>query len=190
MMNAHLPSKVTPRPVDGHELTIKEHALSFGLILRVQYARLYSASYVSRQRDTARSCCWAPAVQQSIDISCQSGPQQQTRRRSGRRPNDGTDRRTGGQTDTQPLHTMRAVSMILHENGNLQALFVASSHKKRGRSSISKWAFCVGDRIPCFECGWILEHQIGLLIYANTVHATLFPAATIVDIHVMQIGHM
>ena len=27
---------------------------------------------------TARRCCWAPAVQQSIDISCPLGPQQQT----------------------------------------------------------------------------------------------------------------
>ena len=37
-----------------------------------------SASYVSWQRDTARSCCWASAVQQSINISCLLDPQQQT----------------------------------------------------------------------------------------------------------------
>jgi len=40
-----------------------------------------------------------PAVQQSIDISCSPGLQQQTRRSDVRRPNDGTDRQTGGQTD-------------------------------------------------------------------------------------------
>jgi len=34
----------------------------------------------------------------SIDISCPSGPQQQTRRSDVRRPNDGTDRLTHGQT--------------------------------------------------------------------------------------------
>jgi len=33
-----------------------------------------SASYVSWQRDTARSCCWASAVQQSINISCLLDP--------------------------------------------------------------------------------------------------------------------
>ena len=37
----------------------------------------------------------APAVQQSIDISCPPGPQQQTRRRLLQREN-GTDRQTGG----------------------------------------------------------------------------------------------
>jgi len=32
------------------------------------------------KRDTARLCCWAPAVQQSIKISFLPGPQQQTHR--------------------------------------------------------------------------------------------------------------
>ena len=61
-------------------------------------ASLCSASDVSWQRDTAHSCCCAPAVQQSIDISCVPGPVQQTRRSGVRRPNDETDRRT----DTRP----------------------------------------------------------------------------------------
>jgi len=38
-----------------------------------------------------------PVVQQSIDISCPSGPQQQTRSSGVRRP-DGTDRQTDGRT--------------------------------------------------------------------------------------------
>ena len=37
-------------------------------------------------------------VQQSIDISCPPGPQQQTRRSGVRRPNDGTEGRTHGRT--------------------------------------------------------------------------------------------
>jgi len=37
-------------------------------------------------------------VQQSIDISCPPGPQQQTRRSGVRRPNDGTDGQTDGRT--------------------------------------------------------------------------------------------
>jgi len=37
-------------------------------------------------------------VQQSIDISCPPSPQQQTRRSGVRRPNDGTDGQTDGQT--------------------------------------------------------------------------------------------
>jgi len=35
-------------------------------------------------------CCWAPAMQQSIDISCPPGPQQQTHK-SGMRRANGTD---------------------------------------------------------------------------------------------------
>ena len=54
-------------------------------------------------------------MQQSIDISCPSGPQQLTRRRSGRRPNDGTDSRTDGRTlgsfIDSAAHTMRAVTI-------------------------------------------------------------------------------
>jgi len=52
---------------------------------------LYSSAEVSVQPSTAaanvtllafsavRRCCWAPAVQQSIAISCRPDPQQQTR---------------------------------------------------------------------------------------------------------------
>jgi len=63
-----------------------------------------SASHVSWQRDTARSCWWAPAVQQSIAISCPPGPQQQTRRTLLQRSMDGTDRRADRRTDNIPLH--------------------------------------------------------------------------------------
>jgi len=65
---------------------------------------LSSASYISCQRDTARSCCRAQAVQQSIDISYTPGPQQQTRTLL-QRSIDGTDGRTDGHrtvTLTQP----------------------------------------------------------------------------------------
>jgi len=47
-----------------------------------------------------RHCCWAPVVQQSIDISCPPGAQQQTRRTLLQRSIAGTDR----ETDTVPLH--------------------------------------------------------------------------------------
>ena len=64
---------------------------------------LCSASYVRWQCDSACSCCWAPAVQQSIDrpISCLPGPQQETRSTLLQRSTLGhADRRT----DTVPLH--------------------------------------------------------------------------------------
>ena len=61
-------------------------------------AEVCSASYVSWQRDTARSCCWAPAVQQSIDISCPPGAQQQTRRTLLQRSINETVRRTDRRT--------------------------------------------------------------------------------------------
>jgi len=51
-----------------------------------------SAFCVSWQRDTARSCYWAPAM--PIDIFRPPGPQQQTRHSGVRRPNYGTNRRT------------------------------------------------------------------------------------------------
>ena len=73
------------------------------------WTSLCSASYVSWQRDTARNCCWAPAVQQSIDISCSPGPQQQTRRTLLQRSIDRADRRT----DTVPLHTMRRRGVVV-----------------------------------------------------------------------------
>ena len=53
-----------------------------------------SASYISWQRDTARSCCWASAVQQSINISCLLDSQQQTRRTLLKWWTDETDRWT------------------------------------------------------------------------------------------------
>ena len=71
------------------------------------------AFYVSCHRDTARICCWAPccgaaaaehrrllrAMQQSIDISCPPGAQQQTRTSGVQPANSGTDRQTDRQTD-------------------------------------------------------------------------------------------
>ena len=46
---------------------------NYNSVQNAQNKSVCSASYVSWQRDTARSCCWAPAVQQSIDISCPVG---------------------------------------------------------------------------------------------------------------------
>jgi len=43
-----------------------------------------------------------PAVQQSIDIFCLPGPQQQTCRSGVQRPNVGTDGQTDGRTDARP----------------------------------------------------------------------------------------
>jgi len=59
--------------------------------------RLRSASHVSCQLPAfagERRCCWAPAVQQSIDISCPAGAQQQTRSRGVRWANERRDGRT------------------------------------------------------------------------------------------------
>jgi len=50
-----------------------------------------------RLRAAVRRCCLAP-VQQSIDISCPRGAQQQTRRTLLQRSIDGTDRQTDGRT--------------------------------------------------------------------------------------------
>ena len=44
-----------------------------------------------------RGCCWAPAVQQSMDIACSPGPQQQTRSSGVRRAGE-WDRQTDGKT--------------------------------------------------------------------------------------------
>jgi len=44
-----------------------------------------------------RGCCWRPPL--LINISCGHGAQQQTRRSSTQRANDGMDRQTDGQTD-------------------------------------------------------------------------------------------
>ena len=66
-----------------------------------------SASYISWKRGTARiRCCAraaaAPAVQQSMDISYQPDPQQQTRLMLLQRADGQT--RTDRRTDTVPLH--------------------------------------------------------------------------------------
>jgi len=70
---------------------------------------LCSASDLSWQHDTARICCSAPALQESTDISWPPDPQQQTRRRGLRRPNDATHAR---QFKDPAPHTMRAVSKM------------------------------------------------------------------------------
>jgi len=84
------------------------------------------------RRDTARSllqsavprrsCCRAPALVASIDISRLHAAQQQTRRMPLLRFNDGTDGRTDGlptATET-PLHTMRGIAgSIVHRQANI-----------------------------------------------------------------------
>ena len=76
---------------------------------------LCSASYISCERDTARICCWEPAVQQSYDISCLPGPQQQTQccgvhvQMTGR-----TDR----QTDTWQFYRPCYTSYVSSANDN------------------------------------------------------------------------
>jgi len=71
-----------------------------------------SAYYVSRQHDTDCISCWTPAVQQSIDISCLPGPQQQTCRSGVQRPNDGKDGRTDIQTDAWHIHKPCCMSCV------------------------------------------------------------------------------
>ena len=52
------------------------------------------AVYTSWQCDTTRTCCWAPAVQQLIDVCCQLGPQQQTDCSGLQQLNDGMNGQT------------------------------------------------------------------------------------------------
>ena len=69
----------------------------------IAYTATFATSLlVSWQHDTARSCYCLPAVQQSTDISCPPGPQQQTHSSGVRRPNDGTDR----WTDARQFHRL------------------------------------------------------------------------------------
>ena len=79
--------------------TLKSRQRALCGVKRKQYTSC-SDSYVSWQRDTARGCFWAPAMQQSIDISCLRGPEQQTPPHAAASVTCGTDRRT----DTVPLH--------------------------------------------------------------------------------------
>jgi len=55
-------------------------------------------AFAAGRRAAVRRCCWAPAVQQSIDISCPPGPQQQTHRALLQLSIAGTDRPSGGRT--------------------------------------------------------------------------------------------
>ena len=78
-----------------------------------------SASYVSWWHcGTARICCCASSMPQSIDISWPPGPQQQTRRTLLQRSIAGTDRRTPYRDITLP-HPTRSVSIMyaVHHSG-------------------------------------------------------------------------
>ena len=77
-----------------------------------------------------RRCCWAPAVQQSIDISCLRGAQQQTRS-SGVRPRVGSDGETDGRTNPHSWpHTVRAVAItwrvVMYRVGRKSKLLILS----------------------------------------------------------------
>ena len=72
---------------------------------------LCSAFYISCQHDTDHICCWALAMQQSIDISCPPGPEQQTQQWSaaGKQWDKRTDGRTPDQYIGPAQHTTRVV---------------------------------------------------------------------------------
>ena len=85
--------KQTERQTDKQIQTIAVPCLITQSVIKTTIS-LCSASYGGCKRDTARICCWLPcccgyglkgghaccrcAVQQSIDINCPPGPQQQT----------------------------------------------------------------------------------------------------------------
>jgi len=99
------------------------------------------------RRDTARSllqsavprrsCCRAPALVASIDISHPHAAQQQTRRMPLLRFNDGTDGRTDGRTDSRPLQRPRctqcvgllAVSCIVRPTSTTEQNFVEIGYR-------------------------------------------------------------
>ena len=90
--------------------------------LRVEQSRtsLCSASYVSCQRHTVRiccraPCCWAPAVQQSVYISCPPGAQQQTRSSGVWWTTGKTDRRTNRRTDGCPTVTQILLRILCEQ---------------------------------------------------------------------------
>ena len=96
---------------------------------------LCSAFYGRCKRDTARicccgavllrrSCCWAPAVQQSIDIACLSAWPT-----AANPPHavDSSDRQMDRRTDTVPLHSpcrtlLRSVPTLQVESQNIEFL--------------------------------------------------------------------
>jgi len=87
---------------------------------------LRSASYVSGQHDTARIRCRAPTVQQSIDISCLSGPQRQTRLSGVRWPNDWTDGQTDRRTLDNLIHPAPHATCEQSQNRDLLLLLLKS----------------------------------------------------------------
>ena len=82
-------------------------------IAHEQQICVYIATQVRWQRGIAR--IRPPLLQQSIDISCSPGPQQQTYSSGVRRPS-GTDRQTDGRTDTVPFY--RSCSAYYAHSGN------------------------------------------------------------------------
>ena len=81
-------------------------------ICRHHWRSLCLAFYVSWQRGTARTCCWAPCCGAAVAgrrpcsnrpiSSVRAGPQQQTRSSGVRRANDWTDRQTDAQHCYRP----------------------------------------------------------------------------------------
>ena len=76
-----------------------------------------------------RSCCWPPAVQQSIDIFWSPGPQQRSHSSVERRP-DETDRQTDGRTDGQTgAHTVSVRRNGLLDAFSAYTLWIHFEHK-------------------------------------------------------------
>ena len=91
---------------------------------------LCSASYVSRQRNTARVYCRAPTVQQSIDGSPgrRAHSSKPAAAACGGRMTGQMDRQTDGRTDTRQFH--RPCSEYYASNVNEDLIITQTKHAK------------------------------------------------------------
>ena len=109
----------TFRPISeaAHSMVIRQHklllttdptaaaaAVWYRTIINTLSCRtsLWSASYVGCQRNTARICCWAPAICRCLLPAGRSAAN--PRRRPFLQSSDGTDRQMDRQTDAKPFH--------------------------------------------------------------------------------------
>jgi len=77
-----------------------------------------------------RRCCWAPAVQESIDISCPPGPQQQTRRTLLQRSIGGTDKRTDRRTPYRYIDLVAYANSVSNTRKAYTVLFDSENDRK------------------------------------------------------------
>ena len=82
---------------------------------------------ISWQHDTVHIWCSVPAVQQSIDISCPPGPQQQTCSSGTRQRNDGTEGQIG-QMDAGQFHRYWILCILCKQCQQVPATNTFYSH--------------------------------------------------------------